>query len=247
MESNVLPTTSNFFTTLRLCALSLLLLACTQHPDSSGLVMNPIPATATKLTYLALGDSYTIGESVSEYERWPVQLAGLLRQANTDIADPDIIARTGWTTAELQTAIKAANNTRQYDIVSLLIGVNNQYRGQSQEQYRAEFKELLQTATKFAKGRLDRVFVLSIPDWGVSPYAASRDKTKIATEINQFNAIAQDECQRLGIAFVDITPISRTALGDGTQFAADGLHFSGQQMAKWAEKAAPIAKALLAR
>ncbi len=225
----------------------LLVAACTQRPDSSGIVMNPAPTKASTLTYLALGDSYTIGESVSEYERWPVQLAGLLRQDKIDIAEPDIIAKTGWTTAELQTAIKAANNTRQYDLVSLLIGVNNQYRGQPAAQYRTEFKELLRTAVQFAGGRPGRVFVLSIPDWGVSPFAASRDKAKIATEIDQFNAIGQEESQRAGIIFVDITPISRTALGDNTQFAADGLHYSGRQMAKWAEKAAPVAKALMGK
>ena len=224
---------------------ALFLLACTKGPGESGLVMNPTPTKSSTITYLALGDSYTIGESVSEYERWPVQLAALLRQDKTDIAEPDIIAKTGWTTAELQTAIKAANNTRQYDLVSLLIGVNNQYRGQSQEQYRTEFRQLLQTAVQFAGGRPGRVFVLSIPDWGVSPFAVSRDKTKIATEIDQFNAIAQEESQRAGIVFVDITPISRTALGDNTQFAADGLHFSGKQMAKWAEKAALVVRALL--
>ena len=214
-------------------------------PGESGLVMNPIPTKASTLTYLALGDSYTIGESVSETDRWPVQLTALLRQDKADIAEPDIIAKTGWTTAELQTAIKAANNTRQYDLVSLLIGVNNQYRGQSKNRYRTRFRQLLQTAVQFAGGRPGRVFVLSIPDWGVSPFAISRDKTKIATEIDQFNAIAQEESQRAGIVFVDITPISRTALGDNTQFAADGLHFSGKQMAKWAEKAAPVVKALL--
>ncbi len=174
-----------------------------------------------------------------------MQLTGLLRQDKTDIAEPDIIAKTGWTTAELQTAIKAANNTRQYDLVSLLIGVNNQYRGESSEQYRTEFRQLLQTAVQFAGERPGRVFVLSIPDWGVSPFAADCDKTKIAAEIDQFNAIGQEESQRAGIVFVDITPISRTAPGNNTQFASDGLHFSGKQTAKWAEKAAPVVKALV--
>ena len=209
--------------------------------------MNPIPTKSSTLTYLALGDSYTIGESVPEAERWPAQLAGLLRQDKTEIAEPDIIAKTGWTTAELQTAIKAANNTRQYDLVSLLIGVNNQFRGQSQARYRTKFRQLLQTAVQFARGKPGRVFVLSIPDWGVSPFAASRDKTKIATEIDQFNAIAQEEAQRAGIVFVDITPISRTTRDDNTQFASDGLHYSGKQMAKWAEKAAPVVKELLGK
>ena len=194
-------------------------------------------ADASKFTFLSLGDSYTIGESVSETDRWSVQLAGLLRKDGADVANPDIIARTGWTTAELQDAIKVSSNQKTYELVSLLIGVNNQYRGQSQDRYRAEFRELLQTATKFAGGKAAHVFVLSIPDWGSSPFAAGRDKAKIAQEIDQFNAIAKDECAKAGIAFVDITPLTRSASGDETQFAFDGLHYSGKQMHQWAEKA----------
>lgn len=217
------------------------LFACTQPTD---MVTNPDAAKHT-FSYLALGDSYTIGESVSEYERWPVQLAGLLREGGNDVADPDIIARTGWTTAELQEAIRKSSNQKTYDLVSLLIGVNNQYRGQSQERYRSEFRELLQTSIKFAGGSAKRVFVLSIPDWGGSPFAAGRDKAKVAQEIDQFNAIAQDECRKAGVTYVDITPITRRAAGDDSQFANDGLHYSGKQMKQWAEKALPVAKGLL--
>jgi lysophospholipase L1-like esterase len=217
-----------------------------RHPTSH-MVLTTARTTRPALTYLALGDSYTIGEGVAETDRWPVQLAGLLRQAETEIAPPDIIAKTGWTTAELQAAVKADGHDRQYDLVSLLIGVNNQYRGQSPGRYRTEFRGLLQTATGFAQGRPGRVFVLSVPDWGASPYGASRDPAKIGGEIDRFNAIAQAECQNAGIAFVDITPLTRTALGDATQFAPDGLHYSGQQMTRWANKALFVAKALLAR
>ncbi|QJW92444.1 SGNH/GDSL hydrolase family protein [Spirosoma taeanense] len=199
-------------------------------------------AAKSKLQFLSLGDSYTIGESVSEYERWSVQLAEMLRNDSVNIADPDIIARTGWTTAELQDAIKASGNQKTYGLVSLLIGVNNQYRGQSPDRYQAEFRALLQTATQFAGGKAGRVFVLSIPDWGTSPFARNQDKGRITAEINQFNAIAQDECQKAGITFVDITPLTRQAAGDNTQFASDGLHYSGRQMRLWAEKALPIAK-----
>jgi len=145
----------------------------------------------------------------------------------------------------LQTAINASGNQKIYSLVSLLIGVNNQYRGQSQDQYRTEFRELLQTATKFAGGKASRVFVLSIPDWGVSPFAAGEDKTRVSREIDQFNAIAQEECQKAGIAYVDITSLSRSAAGDNSQFASDGLHYSGRQMKQWAEKALPVAQALL--
>lgn len=208
------------------------------------MIINP-DAAKYKYTFLSLGDSYTIGERVSEADRWSVQLAGLLRKDNVDVGNPDIIARTGWTTAELQEAIKASGNQKTYDLVSLLIGVNNQYRGQSQDQYGIEFRELLQTATKFAGGKTNRVFVLSIPDWGVSPFAAGSDKARISREIDQFNAIAQKECQKAGIAYVDITPFSRSAAGDTSQFASDGLHYSGKQMKQWAEKALPAAKELL--
>lgn len=208
--------------------------------------MIPAPAdNASNYTFLSLGDSYTIGESVSESDRWPVQLAEMLRKDGMDVANPDIIARTGWTTAELQVAIKASGNQKTYSLVSLMIGVNNQYRGQGQERYRTEFRGLLKTATTFAGGKATHVFVLSIPDWGVSPFAAGRDKEAIAQEINQFNTIANDECQQAGIAFVDITSLSRLAAGDKTQFAPDGLHYSGKQMRSWAEKAIPVVKQLL--
>lgn len=223
---------------------AIILLACTQRTTESDMIVNP-NADASTYSFLSLGDSYTIGESVSANYRWSVQLAGMLRKDGEDVGDPDIIARTGWTTAELQDAIKATGNQKTYNLVSLLIGVNNQYRGQSQDQYRIEFRELLQTATKFAGGKTAHIFVLSIPDWGVSPYAAGQNKAKIGQEIDQFNSIAKDECQKVSIAYIDITPLSRSATGDDSQFASDGLHYSGKQMKRWAEKALPVAKALL--
>lgn len=204
---------------------------------------NPDAANYT-FSYLALGDSYTIGESVDASARWPGQLAGLLRQDGTDVADPDIIAKTGWTTAELQDAIRDSGNRKTYDLVSLLIGVNNQYRGQSQDRYRTEFQALLRTAVQFAGGNNRRVFVLSIPDWGVSPFAKDRNQQQVTTDIDAFNAIARDECRKAGIAYVDITLFSRKA-ADDSQFAADGLHYSGKQMRQWAELAQPVVKDLL--
>lgn len=220
---------------------TIVLLACTQHTAEPDMITSPDAGQHT-YTFLSLGDSYTIGESVSEADRWSVQLAGQLRKEGTDVANPDIIARTGWTTAELQDAINATGNQKTYSLVSLMIGVNNQYRGQSQDRYRTEFRKLLQTAVKFAVGKASHVFVLSIPDWGASPYAAGQNKTRIAGEIDQFNAIAQDECQKAGIAFVNVTPLTRLAAGDPTQFADDGLHYSGKQMQQWATTALPITK-----
>jgi lysophospholipase L1-like esterase len=224
--------------------LASLFFACAQRPADPIMVTNPDASNST-YTFLSLGDSYTIGESVDASARWSVQLAGLLRQQGVAVADPDIIAKTGWTTAELQDAIQQSGNRKTYDLVSLLIGVNNQYRGQSQERYRTEFRKLLQTATTFAGGKAGRVLVLSIPDWGVSPFAKDRDSAKIATEIDAFNTIAKDECRKAGIVYVDITPLSRQAAGDATQFASDGLHYSGKQMLQWAEAAFPVAQNLL--
>lgn len=216
--------------------------ACSRQP-----VMTTSTDTARhKFTYLALGDSYTIGEGASESERWPVQLAGLLRHDSVDVADPDIIARTGWTTGELYAAIRQSGNQKTYDLVSLLIGVNNQYRGQPTDVYRTEFRTLLQTAISFAGNKASSVFVLSIPDWGRSPFAARQNQAAIASAIDQFNTIAKDECQQLGVAFVDITPMTRSVADDHTQFAADGLHYSGRQMLKWAERARPDVTQLLA-
>jgi lysophospholipase L1-like esterase len=213
--------------------------------NSSNLVK--IPQGRLAVTFLSLGDSYTIGESVPEADRWSVQLAGMLQKEGVDVGNPEIIAETGWTTAELQEAIKASGNQKTYNLVSLLIGVNNQYRGQSPDRYRTEFIQLLQTATQFAGGKPEHVFVLSIPDWGVSPFAAERDKVKVAREIDQFNAIVKEECRIAGIAYVDITSLSRSAAGDATQFASDGLHYSGQQMKQWSEKALPVAREKVTR
>ncbi len=203
----------------------------------------PTITTPGSISYLALGDSYTIGEGAAHADRWPAQLAALDRAQGGRLADPDIIARTGWTTAELQEAIAASgNHRRDYGLVSLLIGVNNQYRGQSVELYRAEFRELLATAVAFAGGASGRVAVLSIPDWGQTPFAHDRDRAQIGREIDQFNAVARAECQRAGVAFVPITDLTRAAAGDATQFTSDGLHYTGPQMAGWAARALPVVR-----
>jgi lysophospholipase L1-like esterase len=210
--------------------------ATTVEPDN--LIMG-------KYRYLSLGDSYTIGESVAPEERWSMILSDMLRKNGVDLSDPEIIARTGWTTAELMDGIKSRNPQGPYNLVSLLIGVNNQYRGQSLERYRTELQELLKKAIGFAGGNNERVFMLSTPDWGVTPFAKGSDQAKIAAEIDAFNQVAQEECTKLGIAFVDITPLSRTAKNDISQIANDGLHFSGKMYRQWAEKALPTVQKLL--
>ena len=190
------------------------------------------------IRYLALGDSYTIGESVPENERWPNQLAGLL-QANDVSTEVTIIARTGWTTDELWMGVQAREVNLPYDLVSLLIGVNNQYRGLDIGEYQDEFVFLLNKAIEYAGGDAKRVIVLSIPDWGVTPFAMSRDSKKIATEINLFNSVNREETEKAGAYYVDVTPSSRKAITDGALIAADGLHPSGKMYAEWAKLAYP--------
>ena len=199
------------------------------------------------LRYLALGDSYTIGEGISAEGRWTHQLAGALRAEGVDLGDPQTIAATGWTTGELDVAIDAADPRGPFDFASLLIGVNNQYRGQSVEQYAAEFAALLERAIGFAYGRAGRVLVLSIPDWGVTPFGAAsgRDTFAIARQLDAFNAAARAACAARGVAFIDITAASRDAGAAPAMLADDGLHPSAIQYADWARLALPVARRLL--
>ncbi len=199
------------------------------------------------LTYLALGDSYTIGESVLEEGRWPVQLTESLKQAGISFKHVQIIAKTGWTTDELADAIDTSGVTSPYSLVSLLIGVNNQYRGRPVENFRQEFAQLLDKAIKFAGNDPGRVFVVSIPDWGVSPFAAGRDREKIAMEIDSFNNVKKEVCEKKGILFIDITGISRNTESGADMFAPDGLHPSAEQYKLWVEKISPPVKNLFGK
>ena len=198
-------------------------------------------------SYLALGDSYTIGESVDESLRWPVQLAARLRARGIALEDPRIVARTGWTTGELSDAIDAQSLAPRYGLVSLLIGVNNQYRGRELANYREEFGALLERAIGFAGGNAGRVVVVSIPDWGVTPFARGRDGARIARELDAFNAAAREIAGKRGVAFVDITGISRDPGAKAQMLADDGLHPSAAQYALWAEAVEPVVVGLLGR
>ena len=192
----------------------------------------------TPLTYLALGDSYTIGEAVEQKLSFPYQLVSELATQNVFVTTPKIIAKTGWTTDELQSAIKVENVTQKFDIVTLLIGVNNQYRGNPQITYRKEFAALLQTAISYANGNKKHVFVVSIPDWGMTPFGKSsgKDIAKISAEIDAFNAIAKEETLAMNVSYTDITLGSRNAGTDLSLVATDGLHPSGKMYAEWAVK-----------
>ena len=194
--------------------------------------------------YLALGDSYTIGERVAEEERWPNQLAKLLAEQGID-SDVTIIARTGWTTDELRQGIRAQEVEPPYDLVSLLIGVNNQYRGYDIREYREQFVFLLSKSIEYAGGDPNRVIVLSIPDWGVTPFAAGRDPEQIAREVDQFNRVNREESEKAGVHYVDVTPFSREVVRDAALTASDGLHPSGKMYAHWAEMVLPTALDIL--
>ncbi|GAB1596823.1 SGNH/GDSL hydrolase family protein [Lysobacter claricitrinus] len=199
------------------------------------------------MRFLALGDSYTCGEGVDANDRWPVQLARVLRDRGVDIDDPHVIATTGWTSDELGTGIVLAQPLGTFDFVTIGIGVNDQYRGRSVGDYREELGPLLDTATTLAAGRVDRMLMLSIPDWGATRFARNegRDSVAVAREIDQFNHVARAMCAARGIAFVDITPISRDGGDHDDMLVADGLHPSGAMYARWVEAALPAAHRLL--
>lgn len=184
---------------------------------------------------LALGDSYTIGEAVAEHERWPAQFVSMLRTSGIEFAEPEIIATTGWTTGELLDAIDKAKTNGPYDMVSLLIGVNNQYRGYSLDEYKLEFEILLKKAIAFAAGDCNKVIVVSIPDWGVTPFASDRDGSKIATEIDAFNTENKALASLYGVDYIDITDHSRKAQFQPELTASDNLHPSGLMYRYWAE------------
>lgn len=187
-------------------------------------------------SYLALGDSYTIGEQVSFADNFPNQTVQLLRKNGFAFYAAEIIAKTGWTTDELNSAIENTTTLKTYDIISLLIGVNNQYRGRSASEFKIEIEHLLQLAIQFADNKPYRVFVLSIPDWGVTPFAEGRDRKQVAEEIDAYNYICETSAKQFLTNFIEITTSQRHD-GDKTGFlAADGLHPSGKEYAKWAVK-----------
>ncbi len=218
---------------------------------------SPIMAGSTEskrdtLTYLALGDSYTIAERLPTKDSWATQLAGLARLRGVNLQNPLIIARTGWRTDQLMNAIRQAQNSLQittsgYDLVTLLIGVNNQYQGGSEELFRVQFASLLQMSVIMARNKPSRVVVLSIPDYGVAPFAQNLNRAAISSAIDRFNAIKREECAKAGIAFVDITPLSREFARQPFPFVSDGLHPSPEQYAAWANLALPTVLRALER
>ena len=202
--------------------------------------------TDNQFTYLALGDSYTIGESVSESERFPIQLASALSNSGYKTKAQLIIAKTGWTTDELSAAMDEKEPIGKFDFVTLLIGVNNQYRGRDAVEFREEFKRLLQRASGYTDS-IENVIVVSIPDWGVTPFAAEkeRDPQKVGAEIELYNSIKNEESEKAGAQYVYITDISKDAKNDASLLAEDKLHPSGEMYSLWVERILPIAKQIL--
>lgn len=191
-------------------------------------------------TYLALGDSYTIGEQVEAKDNFPHQVTAILNKAGLDVAPPKIIAVTGWTTDELAAAISQENIQDTFSFVTLLIGVNNQYRGRSLENYQDEYKQLLEQAIGFAGGDTDKVFVLSIPDWGVTPFAEGRDREQIAKEIDAYNTIKEAMTKAHKCHWLEITESTREHGTDESYLVGDKLHYSGKEYAIWAQRLAPM-------
>lgn len=196
-------------------------------------------------SFLALGDSYTVGEAVPLHESFPYQTVQLLRKANLHFHAPEIVAKTGWTTFELAEQILHTKLNEHYDFVTLLIGVNNQYRELSINDYANEFEFLLKKAIHFAGEKKENVIVLSIPDWGITPFAKKRDSKKVTTEIDAYNKINRLIAEHNKVKYIDITPHTRMAKNDDSLITSDGLHPSGSAYAQWAAMLADTIRSIL--
>ena len=190
--------------------------------------------------FLALGDSYTIGQSVEINERWPVQFLKELKTSTSAIDTLQIIAQTGWRVDQLNEAMNNSDLEAPYGLVSLLIGVNNQYQGQKANSFKPEFIEILERSLKLVDNRKERLFVVSIPDWGASPYGATLNRTQISKEIDEFNSVLKEESEKRGVRYFNITTISRRALTDNSLIAIDRLHPSGKMYKLWVDKIIPV-------
>ena len=215
-------------------------LSCHVEDEKTNSLTNDENTSNSLKTYLSLGDSYTIGQSVADSLRWSNQLVKTLNREEITFEPAEIIARTGWTADELLTAINAANISVKYDYVSLLIGVNNQYRGRSVKSFEPDFIKLLNRAVALSNSGSSRIFVLSIPDWGAMPFAKDQDRDRIAAEINTYNNSIKRICANGNIAFFDITSISREALTNSAYVAVDELHPSGEMYAEWVKMVIPF-------
>ncbi len=218
---------------------------CKKDKNSSAII-NPPPADTVAITakkYLALGDSYTIGQGVGATERFPYLIVQALQQAGIKMAEPTYVATTGWTTGNLLMAIN--NVTGTYDVVTVLIGVNDQYQGVDTATYKNRFTQILQKAVQFAGNKITNVVVLSIPDYSATPFVTASEKATVSAEIDMFNAINKRVTEESGIKYVNITNLSREAATDLSLLAPDRLHYSAKEHRIWADLVAPLFKTVL--
>jgi lysophospholipase L1-like esterase len=234
MRESIIKKASSFFVAAIGMILLLIFIAAMKHPQQK-----------KAYTYLALGDSYTIGEKVKAAENFPNQTVALLREQELDFKAPVIVAKTGWTTDELQAGIKKEKLQQHYDFVTLLIGVNNQYRDKTVADYKPQFETLLKKAIRYAHNNPRHVIVLSIPDWGVTPFAEGRDSKIIAAQIDEYNAANKLIAEKNKVHYINITPGTREAANNKELLAGDGLHPSGKEYAKWAKEIAAVIKSEL--
>jgi lysophospholipase L1-like esterase len=221
----------------------LVLIGCTKKQTTPP-ATTVVPPVAVPKSYLALGDSYTIGQGVAAFERFPAQTAAWLQQKGITIGTLTYIATTGWTTSNLQAAINT-QNPAPHDVVTLLIGVNDQYQTRDTTGYRKRFTVLLEKSIELARGKKEKVVVLSIPDYSVTPFAASGDTARIRQELDWFNAINKSITLSYNISYLDITPSTREARTNPALIATDGLHPSALEYKKWAERLGPLLQAVL--
>jgi lysophospholipase L1-like esterase len=216
------------------------------QPASHDSLSIPVPDSlsaadsANTHTYLALGDSYTIGSSVGEKDRYAVQTVGLLRKAGYRFSDPEIIADNGWTTENLWAAIKNKTTASPYDVVTLLVGVNNEYQGGSADDYRDGLTRLMKKCLELAGNKAGHVIVISIPDYSVTPFASGLNSKTIAAQIDAFNLINYKASADFQTRYLNVTETSRHALSNASLIASDGLHFSGTEYAIWASLLEPL-------
>ncbi|WP_066505895.1 SGNH/GDSL hydrolase family protein [Rufibacter sp. DG15C] len=203
----------------------------------------PGPGMAAK--FLALGDSYTIGEGVLPADRWPMQLSVLLEQEGIQLGEPLYVAKTGWTTGNLLSYLRTVSMPSDYGLVTLQIGVNNQYQNRPIDEFRNELRSLLTIATGLASKTPRNVMLLTIPDWGLTPFATGKNTTTITSQINKFNTVITEEGQKAGVVVVNVNDLSKMVTSNPAFVAPDGLHYSASMYTLWAQRALPTAVAII--